>query len=627
MNLMARTTGLEGQALADMEAEIRDMATSSELAGISLKQLTDIGIMGGRMGVDQKQLPGFIKDIARVGIALDDIPVEEAAQGIVQILGVFDLGVEHTTSFASALNKLSNNAKTTGGAILDITGRLKGGASTLGLSPQQTLALATAMSDVGISVEVAGTAMSTVLARMAKDTASFAKVAGVSVQQFEQALVRDPLEALKLFIGGLEGGTGDFSLLEEVGITGARESGVILQLSKAMDNLDTFIQLSNEDWETHASLLRDNEFATQQIASQMTHLDERLNKVSTDVGKELAPALGAARTAWVEFTETNADGLIEGAETLAWAIGGIAPVLKDLGQFGVHTFGLLQASVTGLFSGLVGIASKLASMVQWGANLIPGVELEFADGFAEFANNLTDGANQQFADALAAFTADTAAETMTELADDAETAAEAIEEVADAMTELSGTNAEALEGIAKLTEKLTEQVATFGLSAGQAEIYKLRQLGATDADLAQVQALTSKLEALEAETKAREDLEAAASRIIDQTRTPLEQFQAEKAELETLLSEGLIDTETFERAITAAGEGLGEGLNEQISAGALELGSQEARSAILQAQGAGSGDGLKDVAKTGREQVGILASIDRNIRRQLEQPGIQAFSF
>ena len=343
MNLMARTTGLEGESLDAMEAEIRDMATSAGLAGIKIEQLTDIGIMGGRMGVDREKLPAFIKDIARVGIALDDIPVEEAAQSIVQILGVFELGAEHSTSFASSLNILSNNAKTTGGAILDVAGRLREALRRSASRRQKMLALATAMMDVGISAEVGGTAMSTILARMAKDTVTFARVAGVSVEEFKGRSSMIRWRRSKLFVGGLQGDMADFSLLEEVGITGARESGVTSSsLPRRWATSTSSSSLSESDWESHASILRDNAFATQQIDLQMEHLQQRLDDVSTDVGSALAAGARRAKTAWVELVEENADGLVESAETLAWVISSLTPIIKGVADVAVRGFGLAR---------------------------------------------------------------------------------------------------------------------------------------------------------------------------------------------------------------------------------------------------------------------------------------------
>lgn len=59
------------------------------------------------------------------------------------------------------------------------------------------------------------------------------------------------------------------------------------------------------------------------------------------------------------------------------------------------------------------------------------------------------------------------------------------------------------------------------------------------------------------------ELERAADRVRAQTRTPLERYEAELAELRELLSRGLIDAETFDRAVAAASEELRSSLERE----------------------------------------------------------------
>ena len=102
------------------------------------------------------------------------------------------MGTEQAIGFASALNKLDDTSSATGRDILDITQRLSGSASVLGLSPQKVLALATALKDAGVENEVAGTAVSQLFSKMATDGAKFAEVSGVSFDRFARTLRADP---------------------------------------------------------------------------------------------------------------------------------------------------------------------------------------------------------------------------------------------------------------------------------------------------------------------------------------------------------------------------------------------------------------------------------------------------
>lgn len=311
MNLLQRVAGLTNDELGRMDGNLRRMALSSDLAGVSLRQLGEAAVMGGRMGIAGDELEGFVKTAGELALALDDIPVEASVQGIAQILGVYGKGVDEARNFAGALDALSNNARTTGGEILDVAARLKGSASVLGLSPQDLLALSTAMKDVGISTEIAGTNMGVILAKMAQDTEEFARVAGVSVSEFERMLDEGPLRALEAFIGGLEGGRADFGLLAELGITGERARGVVLQLSQSMERLRDFQALSNEEWETMAFLNNDLAKVTASSEAQITQSWNRITDVLIDFGEATLPSVVAAL-----------EGVAEVAEDIRHAISG-----------------------------------------------------------------------------------------------------------------------------------------------------------------------------------------------------------------------------------------------------------------------------------------------------------------
>lgn len=116
----------------------------------------------------------------------------------------------------------------------------------------------------------------------------------------------------------------------------------------------------------------------------------------------------------------------------------------------------------------------------------------------------------------------------------------------------------------QLTEQIRRQSETFGLSGVEAEAYRLRLLGISDAVGGE---LTAALEDFNRKQE-RQDLGRSAKRLFESTRTPMEQFTKKLREIQKLASEGLIDPETIKRALEkAATEMKGSELGRMLAGG------------------------------------------------------------
>jgi hypothetical protein len=167
-------------------------------------------------------------------------------------------------------------------------------------------------------------------------------------------------------------------------------------------------------------------------------------------------------------------------------------------------------------------------------------------------------------------------------------------------------------GVKDFETSMTSQIATFGKSSHEAELYKLGLAGATEAQLANGHSLVKQLEGLN-------DAKAA----FDATRTPAEKYAKELAKLNDLKMRGLIDDTTFSRAKGLADKGL-EGDSATKRVGALEQGSTGAYSAILDYQGANSKDAsMKDTATATKATAKNTEAVLKNGQQQLQ--ALQAF--
>ncbi|WP_417398360.1 hypothetical protein [Gimesia chilikensis] len=267
---------------------------------------------------------------------------------------------------------------------------------------------------------------------------------------------------------------------------------------------------------------------------------------------------------------------------------------------------------------------KITGEVSLGlVNLLPGVKSSFSDTTNAIAEDLHKLASEQWQDAKDNFNKPWPSEAINKFRKDVQAnVAAAAQAAKTGSTQIKESFDEgmiaATDSANKLIDKLKEQIATFGMSATEAELFKLQQQGASQALLDQAKALQNQIDGLEKLKKASEDARAAqqkmkdeAKSIYDATRTPLEKFRAEFLNLVKLFKAGLIDRDTFQRAVAQAKQGFKDATKKDDPkdtssggglSGAIKANSQEARSLLLRSRMAGASP-INKVEKNTKEQL------------------------
>lgn len=272
---------------------------------------------------------------------------------------------------------------------------------------------------------------------------------------------------------------------------------------------------------------------------------------------------------------------------------GLGYVAKGLGIVldVVHTvklgFMFMKAAVTTgislILQSVAGLAQGLESLI----NLLPGVETSFTSTITAIADDMNKLAETQRDDAMAEFLKDppsTALQnTLDAITQKSKDAATAIENSKNKINDFTAANFEAVDSASKLIQKLQDQVDVFGMTSNEAEIYRLTQAGVSEELIKQAQLLDDQLKALNDQKKVQDDLSNRAKSIFEETRTPMEKFKKEVAELDQLFLDGFIDGNTLNRATEKAFEKLPKPeIDTEVKlASASVRGSSEARSNIL----------------------------------------------
>jgi hypothetical protein len=337
----------------------------------------------------------------------------------------------------------------------------------------------------------------------------------------------------------------------------------------------------------------------------------RMGTVFTSIGQQLAIGLAP----YVEAVATGFTNWRKGIDVGALvqrAIQGLltsAAWLADQVQAIGSIFFSVQSTATGAIAGIARAIARLGEAIAWVLNKIPGIHVELGTTAAAIANDLDKLAASQSAQARKLWDQPSWGQSAKELmAGIGSSSLEAAENVARASNEIGKLGPELVEvagDVGELETKLRDQIATFGLTGDEAEVYKLKLAGATEAQLAGARALASQLKGMEKAKDDREEMEKLAKTLKTASETPLDKFRNRMAELKKVADAGLIDTATLlDGGLDAYKDLLGkQGEGRNTAGAALELGSAEARTAILAFQNQGARDPMLDLANTGKTQL------------------------
>lgn len=298
-------------------------------------------------------------------------------------------------------NKM-NNFATTEQDIVSMANRLAASGTLAGLTNQEILGLATAMSSVGIEAEAGGTAMTQTLSAIesavaagGEDLQKFATVAGESAQEFADKWKNHPIEAIQDFIRGLgkldEKGESATMVLDDMGLSGVRQSNMLKSLALAADTMTGAVDLSNKAWSENTALTNEASTRYETTESKLKMLKNQVVDMAIDFGGPFVDALKNGLEASKPLIQTLSDmakkfnelSPAQQQHIMKWlAISAAAgPALSILGKLttGLGSMFKVFGSVN---SGIGKLVGKLAPM----ASGLTGVE-SAAGGAAGAASN------------------------------------------------------------------------------------------------------------------------------------------------------------------------------------------------------------------------------------------------
>lgn len=322
--------------------------SAARMPGVDVGEYLRGGVMGARQGIgadDPSKLALFASDVGRMSAVFDDIPIDELTTQLSRLLGIFDLGSEKTANLASAVNKLDMVSTASARDILDVSVRMAGMATKMGMDAAQTTSLAAALRQAGLPRETAATSMVQIWGRMADRRfqpafgraamagASSQGIEGFDLDDFRRMMFggrggegRDVLGATRLVAQGLQsmGPEDAMRALNRLSLDGQRVRGTILALGRVTEEWSDYLGEASREMGTASSLMESFRLKGETASAQIKQLSNNIRLAAAGFGEVLLPVikgvnagLGDLMMDWQEWTANNRGSL----EDIGQAIG------------------------------------------------------------------------------------------------------------------------------------------------------------------------------------------------------------------------------------------------------------------------------------------------------------------
>ncbi len=284
--------------LSEITEGIKEMSTQIPA---TTTEISSVAEAAGQLGIARQDVLDFTRVMIDLGESTN-LSADEAASSLAKFANITRTSSENYSRLGSVIVDLGNNLATTEADIVAMSTRLASAGTLAGLTEAEIMALAAAMSSVGIEAEAGGTAMTQTLSNIEMAVASggeslegFAKVAGMSALEFANAWENNAIGAVQSFIAGVgsleDKGESAVLVLDELGLTGVRQSNMIKSLGLAAETLGQSIGIATNAWEENNALTIEagKRYATTE--SQIAMLGNKFNNLKVAVGDTFNPAL------------------------------------------------------------------------------------------------------------------------------------------------------------------------------------------------------------------------------------------------------------------------------------------------------------------------------------------------
>ncbi len=372
--------GTEEQMNA-LKQGIRDM--SKEIPA-STTEISAVAEAAGQLGIQTDNILEFTKTMINMGNATN-LSADEAATTLARFANVTKMSQSDFNRLGSVIVALGNNFATTEAEITNMGMNLASAGTQVGMSQSQIMALATALSSVGLEAQAGGTAFSKVMINMqlavekgGDSLKDFASVAGMSSKVFKKAFKQDATNAIMKFVEGLsksgKQGKSAIKILDDMGITETRLRDALLRSANASDVMSKAIKLGNEAWEDNTALTNEANKRYETLQSKISIAINKLKDIGVTIGNKLMPYISKlidGVEGLANWFSNLSDEQVEFIMNIGLAVTAIGPLLMILGKVTSTVGGAIEG--IGAFTQAIGVVRGTVTSTSTAVNGLANV--------------------------------------------------------------------------------------------------------------------------------------------------------------------------------------------------------------------------------------------------------------
>lgn len=337
-------------------------------------EIANVAESAGQLGIARGNVLEFSETMIGLGEATN-LSSDEAASSLAKFANITKMSANDYSRLGSVIVDLGNNYATTESDIVSMATRLASSGSLAGFTQPQILALATALSSVGIEAEAGGSAMSKLLTNISlavetssDDLQSFASVAGMSAEEFAKAWRSNAAGAFTTFIAGLNDtdrlGKSVAATLSDLGIKEIRLSNATRSLANYSDGLTSAMRTADAAWAENVALQNEVSKRYETTESKMQMAKNAANGLKIAIGNALTPAINKLAGEASGILQKAADFVADNPQVVRGVIAitaGIATMttIVTAATLAVQLYNAVMAVASGGTTLLIGAAAAL----------------------------------------------------------------------------------------------------------------------------------------------------------------------------------------------------------------------------------------------------------------------------
>lgn len=401
------------EQMEELKQGIRDMA--KEIPS-STTEISAVAEAAGQLGIKTENILDFSKAMIDLGNSTN-LTADEAASQLAKFANITQMSQKDFDKLGSTIVDLGNKYATTEADIVSMAMRLAGAGKQVGFSEAEILGLATALSSVGIEAEMGGSAISKAMVKMqnaveqggkkldtvlkktgmtlrelelmsANDSMGFkelsqsigmtstelkqlitagtnledfAKVSGMTTEQFKKAWKEDAAGALSEFIKGLgdakNKGESAITMLSEMGLTEVRLRDSLLRAANAGTLFNDAINTGTQAWKNNTALTNEANKRYDTLKSKIKIAINKLKDMAITLGNKLMPSIekvieGLGK--WTDKFSTLSDKQVNMIVKIGLIVAAIGPLVTIIGKVTSVIGGTIKG--IGTFTQAIGVA-------------------------------------------------------------------------------------------------------------------------------------------------------------------------------------------------------------------------------------------------------------------------------